>query len=109
MTWDRLFVYGRIILADKLIWLVGFILDVVVFTVAGSFVALKFLIVETLYNLFYCIVYLLSFEPEKAFSLMKWWIGAAAGYVVKVRRIIHQRLVKSFKGQPTILCIEKDK
>ena len=86
----------------KLFWLVGFSVDVVVFMTCGTAVALHFLVTHTLYYLFWSLVFILTFEPEKAFSLMKWWGGAALKYMAAVKRILHEKLAKSFK-EPILL------
>lgn len=86
----------------KLFWLVGFSVDVVVFMTCGTAVALHFLITHTLYYLFWSLVFILTFEPEKAFSLMKWWGGAALKYIATVKRILHEKLAKSFE-EPILL------
>lgn len=86
----------------KLFWLVGFSMDVVVFMTCGTAVALHFLVTHTLYYLFWSIVFILTFEPEKAFSLMKWWGGAAVKYIAAVKRILQEKLAKSFE-EPILL------
>ena len=86
----------------KLFWLVAFSVDVVVFMACGTAVALHFLVTHTLYYLFWSIVFILTFEPGEAFSLMKWWGGAAVKYIAAVKRILHEKLAKSFK-EPILL------
>ena len=86
----------------KLFWLVGFSVDVVVFMTCGTAVALHFLVTHTLYYLFWSLVFILTFEPEKAFSLMKWWGGAALKYIAAVKRILQEKLAKSFE-EPILL------
>lgn len=92
---------------EKLFWLVAFLVDVVVFVVSGSLVALHFLVTNTLYYLFWSVVFLLSFQPEKAFSVMKWWTGAALEFIAAVKRILHEKLSESFR-EPIILKIVED-
>ncbi len=87
---------------EKLFWLVGFLLDVIVFMACGTAVALHFLVTHTLYYLFWSLVFILTFEPEKAFSLMKWWGGAALEFIAAVKRILHEKLTESFR-EPIIL------
>lgn len=77
-------------------------MDVVVFMTCGTAVALHFLVTHTLYYLFWSIVFILTFEPEKAFSLMKWWGGAAVKYIAAVKRILQEKLAKSFE-EPILL------
>jgi hypothetical protein len=55
-----------------------------------------------LYYLFWNIVFILTFEPKKAFSLMKWWGGAALKYIAAVKRILQEKLAKSFE-EPILL------
>ena len=77
-------------------------MDVVVFMACGTAVALHFLVTHTLYYLFWSIVFILTFEPEMALSLMKWWGGAALKYIAAVSRILQEKLAKSFE-EPILL------
>ena len=77
-------------------------MDVVVFMTCGTAVALHFLVTHTLYYLFWSIVFILTFEPGEAFSLMKWWGGAAVKYIAAVKRILQEKLAKSFE-EPILL------
>lgn len=89
---------------EKLIWLAGFIVDVLVFTVSCTGMLLYFLVYYTLISLINSIYFLLVFEPMAILSQIKWWVWATRKFTVRVFYILSERLKKSYK-KPVILTI----
>ncbi len=91
---------------DKCVWLLGFMVDVVVFFLAAMGITLAFLLTETLKACFLCIKYILMLEPDTGLDLLGQWFRNIGPFIRDSAKVLGERLAKSYK-EPVLMKKEE--
>ena len=91
---------------NKCLWLLGFVVDVIVFSLVAIGMTLAFLVTETLKVCFLCIKYILVLEPDTGLDLLGQWLRDIGPFIRDSAKVLGERLAESYK-EPVLLKEDK--